>query len=309
MNTRLFVQFVTVANAENISEAAKRLNIAQPALSHAIATLESDLGVKLFERHRRGVTLTEAGQTLLERAEFILNEIDSARDAVREKASNPSGKVSIALPASVSYVLARPMCERIMRDYPLINFHLEEGLTGNLLQAMRSGSLDAMIDFDVNVQNEMKSQALLKEDLYLVGANLPSEKSEIEFKDLSAFLLHAPGREHAMGRALLNYQQSTGISLTLASLKLAVHPMLQLIEAGLGYSISPWSLIYDKVAKGDLQALKIVEPELHRIVHLVYPRLREPTAATKLVIDILKQEIKAAHRDGRWRGTLLMGDE
>ena len=78
MNTRLLVQFMAVANAGTITEASRQLNIAQPALSHAIATLEKDLGIRLFHRHRRGVELTDAGTILFERARPILDSLDAA---------------------------------------------------------------------------------------------------------------------------------------------------------------------------------------------------------------------------------------
>ena len=64
--------FITVADEGQITLAAAKLHIAQPALSHAITALESELGLELFERHARGVTLTPAGRTFLEKARMAL---------------------------------------------------------------------------------------------------------------------------------------------------------------------------------------------------------------------------------------------
>lgn len=307
MNTKMLIQFVGVANAGNISEASKRLNIAQPALSYAIAALEKDLNVKLFERHRRGVNLTDEGKVLLHRAESILNQLEAARNAVRETADNPSGRVSIALPASVSHVIAEPLCRRIIDEYPLINLHLEEGLTGNLLQAMRAGSLGAIIDFDAAQASELNVEPLLKEDLYLVGRNLKST-SPINFTDLVNYTLFLPGRDHGMGRAIAKYETDSNITLKRSSIRAAVHPMLKLLHSGVGYSIAPWSLIYDRISPDGLNARKIINPNLFRTAYLVHPRLNRLSLASRIVFDILKEEIVAAHQNNLWLGELLMDE-
>lgn len=307
MNTRQLIQFAAVAYAGNISEAAKRLHMAQPALSHAIAVLETDLGVKLLVRHRRGVELTDAGAVLLERTQSILDQINAAREVVREVDANPSGHVSIALPASVAHALAGPIGEAIIGRYPRIHLEIEEGLTGNLMRWLRGGGIDLMIDFDVDETGELVREALIEEELYLIGADLGGE-GEIEFAHLRRFPMFLPAAEHGMGRAIARYERKADLELARLPMRVSVHPMLALIRAGLGYSVSAWSLIHDQIDDSTLQARRIVNPEMTRTAYLVHPRTRSMSNAGRIVRDVIRSAVAQVHAAGRWRGRLLLND-
>jgi DNA-binding transcriptional LysR family regulator len=85
--------FVTVAEEGQITRAARRLNLAQPALSHAIAKLESELGLELLERHPRGVTLTSAGEKFYEKARLAVTAASDAAQSARAFSRAQSGTI------------------------------------------------------------------------------------------------------------------------------------------------------------------------------------------------------------------------
>src|SRR5437899_1980836 len=87
--------FVTVAEEGQLTRAAKRLHLAQPALSQAISQLEGELGVELFERHARGVNLTHAGEVFLEKARIALAAGEEAAATARALARSERGAIEI----------------------------------------------------------------------------------------------------------------------------------------------------------------------------------------------------------------------
>lgn len=82
IDSRKLLAFATLARVGSFTEAARELHLTQSAISHAIKALERELDARLFVRHGRGVTLTPAGEQLLQHTKVILNEMESARSSL-----------------------------------------------------------------------------------------------------------------------------------------------------------------------------------------------------------------------------------
>ena len=119
-------------------------------------------------------------------------------------------------------------------------------------------AMDLMIDFDTDDTGEFSYEALVKEDLFLFGHGLSADKT-ISFSALTDYKLILPDREHAMGKTLAGYELETGTELTRLPTTLAVYPMLSLVTSGIGHSISPWSLIHDRI-DGEITPPRILNP-------------------------------------------------
>jgi DNA-binding transcriptional LysR family regulator len=134
--------FVAVAEELHFRRAADRLHLAQPSVSQQVRTLESELGVRLFERNRRGVVLTAAGVTLLEDARDLLARADRAAERARDAGTGIRGRLRLSLTRSLTGGLAGEIVEAFRERYPEVNLELSVGYTSLHAEQLRHGLID-----------------------------------------------------------------------------------------------------------------------------------------------------------------------
>jgi len=135
--------FVAAAKAEHFTRAARRLNIAQSALSSSVRALEDELDVQLFLRTTRQVRLTAAGRALLEKAELVLEAVRGARDAVTAVKEAKAGKLNVGTVQGLPAFLDLPsLLAEFHELHPQVEVRLIQGGAAHLLEKLRSGLLD-----------------------------------------------------------------------------------------------------------------------------------------------------------------------
>src|SRR3954449_12246279 len=145
MELRHLRYFVTIAEEKSFTRAAERLWVAQPGLSTQIRRLEEELGVKLFERHTRGVDLTEAGMVFLERARAALVAAEDARATGSDLESGLAGTLRLGLATGARAQLVPLLLEHFAASRPDVEITVIESHGGTLLRDLRDGRLDALI--------------------------------------------------------------------------------------------------------------------------------------------------------------------
>jgi DNA-binding transcriptional LysR family regulator len=143
---RLLNYFVTVAEQRNITRAADRLGVAQPALSQQIRLLEERLGTRLLDRHPAGITLTRAGQVLLERARELLSAADSLATSVRQAARGRHRTLQIGLTTSASlHDTTAELLRRVVARHDDLFLEIREANAQTLSEQLIDGRLDLVI--------------------------------------------------------------------------------------------------------------------------------------------------------------------
>lgn len=197
MELRVLNYFVATAQELNMTRAAQKLLVSQPALSRQIADLEGELGVKLFNRQPRHLTLTPAGQYLYEQAKEILTLASKTKSNLQSSAVI-SGDLTIA--AGESFAMQRLMniVSNIIRDYPTVKIHILSGDYEFAERRLNTGAVDfAVIIGNLPLDNYASLQ-LPEKDTWgvLMTKDDPlAKKSAITAEDL-------------VGRNVLNSQQA-----------------------------------------------------------------------------------------------------
>lgn len=302
MDFKRLQHFIHTAELGNITKACERLNIVQPALSQSIKRLEEELGTTLFIRSRQGVELTEAGTTFLNHAYGILNQYNKAKESVATIGKAPSGHVSLALTSSALNAMTLPFYEMLAETHPDISISLEEGLAANIQLGLNAGWYDLVISHLVESGERVKSELLTEEALLLVApANDDLPEGAIEFEQLKDIPLIIPQDHHGVWHDIHQAANEAGISLPKHQVRAAMYPTLKIVESGMGYSLMPWSAIFDRVEAGVVSCHRLINPTLSQKVYLSHPTHKPLTPATIAVMEIVRKTVKLLHEQGKWQ--------
>lgn len=136
--------FYEVAKHQSFSKAAASLRTAQSALSRRVARLEHQFGLKLFNRHGRGVRMTAEGQALLDRSDGLMHELGSIESFGRGLSAEPAGKIVVAFTPTSGQILG-PLVLQAIQKYPKLTLELKEGFTGAIYDWLSRGLIDVAV--------------------------------------------------------------------------------------------------------------------------------------------------------------------
>jgi DNA-binding transcriptional LysR family regulator len=139
--------FVAIAKIGQLTRAAEKLHLSQPALSGQLKALEESLGLSLFERSSSGMTLTSGGRTLLPDAERILDAVEQLQLAGRQLQGRTAGKLRLGTVLDPQTLRIGEFLARAVETHPLIDIELHQHFSGAALDGVRDGTLDASFFF------------------------------------------------------------------------------------------------------------------------------------------------------------------
>src|SRR5512140_132149 len=215
MNLKQLEYFVQVAELGSFSKAAVVLDIAQPALSRQVRSLETELHQQLFLRNGRGVTLTDAGKRLFDHSVAVLQLMAHAREDLGASRDEPVGRVTIGLPPSMGRQLTLPLIDRFKKELPAARLAIVEGLSTHIVEWVTTGRIDIGLVYNPEAQPGLEITPLLQEQLGLLSPAATSKRKSAapppRMKELPAYPLIVPERVHAMRRLLETQAALAGI--------------------------------------------------------------------------------------------------
>ncbi|MCG6344245.1 LysR family transcriptional regulator [Vibrio fluvialis] len=200
METRHLKHFVTVARNESFTHAAQELHIAQPALSISIKKFEQQLGVVLFKRDERKVTLTHEGSVLLEHATRILQQIEDAQLAMDELKGLVKGEVRLGAPSMMGSYFFPEIVMAFKSHFPNLKMTVIEAGTQSIRKMLLSGELDIGVILNHDLPPDLEVDPLLSSQMVaVVGKEHElAQRKQIEFKEFfeHELVMFKPGYFH-----------------------------------------------------------------------------------------------------------------
>ena len=294
--------FIAIADAGVLSRAAETLNIAQSALSHHVAALEADLGVKLLERRSRGVALTAAGRRLYEHASAVLSALGKAEEDVRTFNEAAAGPVSLGLSHTAISIVALDVMKTVRKNHPGVHLMIIEALSPALIDRVFSGTVDLALAYNPPRDSRLNTELLHDEDLYLVGHPdlIGRSSSPISFAAIPQRsvlgLTPMPASRAIIQTQVLRNQVIPSETLEVDSLS----ALRMAIEAGLGCAILSRATVLPDLAAEKYHARRIVDPPLTRSLALVALADRPQTKAFIEVRKTVVEVVRAAVDDRSW---------
>ena len=253
--------FVAVAEQGTVSGAAQNLSISQSAVTEAIKDLERDLGVELFERHPRGLTITHKGHQFLRHATKILANVSDARRTFTETPERVGGRLQLGVTSLVAGYVLSDLLARYRRAFPSIEVSAIEDNGDYLEHLLIGGELDVAVMIISNLRDRMALQAEILEvspyRLWLPLGHALVDADIIGINDIAAeplIMLTVDEIEENTGKLLSAFGARPHVAFRTRS----VEAVRSLVATGAGVTLlpdfvyRPWSLEGDRIESRDI---------------------------------------------------------
>jgi LysR family hydrogen peroxide-inducible transcriptional activator len=298
---------VAVAEQRHFGRAARACHVTPPALSAQISGLEEDLGVVLFERSRRGVVVTAAGEPVVRAAREALRAVDAVNGVARER-SPLAGDLHLGvIPTVAPYLLPRGL-GRVREARPELRIYLHEDRTAHIVDRLRRGELDVLLLALPVAGDDLEALPLLEEPFLLAapaGHRLAhGGRRRVAERDLEgeSVLLLEDG--HCLRDQALSVCRLAGARESLEVRASSLGTLVQMVANGLGVTLLPESAVETEVHEREgLVLRRFRAPEPTRTVGLLWRKATPGSDAFAELGALLRPRAHRRRRAGSSRHT------
>jgi LysR family transcriptional regulator for metE and metH len=266
LETRELRMLVAIADQGTVTRAATRLNVSQPALSHALRALEQRVGVALFERQSRGLIATEAGERLLRTARSVLREIERARLDIAGGAIGRGELLRLSTECYTAYHWLPPVFQGFRERCPGVELRVVPSAIGHPLRELREETLDVAIVVRREPYAGFVYHELFEDEMVVImhpDHPLAQEPFAVaqHFADEHLLLYTEDPFDTTIMRAVLT---PAGVMPREISYVPATEALFELVRTGLGVSVVARWAVARRVRDGELAAIPLTKPGRHR---------------------------------------------
>jgi DNA-binding transcriptional LysR family regulator len=289
---------LAVAEYRSFVAAASLLNTSQPALTRAIKQIEAELGVRLFSRTTRHVSITDAGKAFAALAERLLNDLKLSVRNMRELAGEPRGQVVVTSVVSLANAMLPSLIAGYGRKFPGIEVHLREGLHGVVRDEVASGLADFGIGYVDDAPKSFMTESLGLETFHLV---LPRDhalarRGKIELQALAELPLVSFPVESRTRRVVDGAAAAAGLSFRYVMTTNRLPTLHGLVRNRVGVAVVPASE-RPSPQDADLMSRLLVGKRLACEIGIMRLRERELSPPASEFLDVVRRWLRMIRRN------------
>jgi DNA-binding transcriptional LysR family regulator len=297
VNSRQLRAVLAVAEYRSFIAAAAFLKTSQPALTRTIKQIEGALGVSLFSRSTRQVSITEAGKEFAALAERLLSDLKIGIENMRELGDQQRGQIIVSSIMSLAHVALPEILADYKRQFPGIEIHLREGVQGNIQDDVRSGLADFGVGYVTDMPEPFITESLGAEAFFVV---LPrrhrlARMKEIELKTLKDATLVSLPIDSRTRRIIDGAAATAGFAFHHAITVNQFATLFSFVRNGVGLTIVPGGARPPADDRMLISRL-LTRPRVSREIGIVRLRERELAPAAAGLLALVKERLGRTRR-------------
>lgn len=282
--------FQALAKHQNFTKAADELALTQSALSRSIAKLEEELGVPLFDRKVRGVTLNQYGEILLPYVNRVIQEINQAKQEIRDLDNPYQGTISLAFIHTLGSSFVPDLISVFREKYPGIQFQLTQDSTRKIMNLLEAGEIDlGLCSPNEQMKNKyIESVVAIDEPLYLIVPKQHrfAERTKIELEEVAYEPFVSYKHESGIREVIEKLCQEAGFKPNVTFEGVGDETIAGFVAANFGVALIPYipGLDMEKIS-----ILTVTKPVCKRVIQMVWRNDRYMSPAVVQFKRFLKQ--------------------
>jgi DNA-binding transcriptional LysR family regulator len=307
-DAHLYLCFTQVARCGSISRAASDMGIEPSTLARHIGRLETEVGVLLFHRSGRGMTLTDAGSALLKNALRLVEALESTRNFAADLANEGPSRIVIAAMPTIAQMCFVSLAEALRTHFPGIRLQLREAFGHEIVRCLQEGQVDVALLYVPSRSQIVDYDFLLQESLHaIMPANYPVLSDPLSVGEFITLPLILPSTAHGLRALAEDWAQQAGSRLNLVMECDGSNSVIRrLVMAGHGCTLLPLATVYDDVRQGLLKSVPLEGRRALRSVALATACNRPPATGLEQVKVVLRATVAGLVDIGRWPGVERM---
>ena len=292
MEFRQIQYFITLYEDGSVTRAARRLHIVQSALSMQMAKLEAEVGQRLFVRTPQGMQPTPEGRRLYRLFLPVVTGYQRAREQVIEATGELNGEVRFGMIATIAQGVLVDAILEFSPAHPKVELSMTDGFSGDLIDAVALGQLDAAVINKPRRALTLKSETIADEDLLLVmGPAHADVPASLRFSGMSALKLLFPTRRHGLRGIIENFAEAEDVHLS-PSLEIdSISAILKLVRESDFCTLLPHVAVRGLLERAEVKVHRFVSPRLRRQIVAVTDPSRPLNPAAAAFLSVLRRHL------------------